>query len=131
MTPEIERLRELAEQLPTLEAIVASRHGERIDYDTLTGLSVGFCLDSCPDAALQKNYLSAGTQFPEHMHRERECLFVVKGDGYYTLDGQQVAYKKGSWINFPCGKAHDFYATTATVIYGITQPPCEGYPGVR
>lgn len=129
MTAALDRLRELTEKLPSLVDVVSLKTEGRIEYDVIQGFTVGFSLDHTPDAALQKVFLAEGTRFPTHSHEGWEHMFIVKGSGTFRRGDVSEDVEMGSWTSFAPNEPHDFIAKTAVIMYAITQPPCEGYPG--
>jgi len=64
----------------------------------------------------------AGVTYPRHVHTVEECIWVVKGEIIFEVDGQEYHLKAGDKIYLPANARHSAKVpTAASVTYFIGQ----------
>lgn len=130
----LNRLKKLTEELPeipTLKQIVHNPGNIRsyIEYEVDNGTSIGFGLLSQQEVAVQKLFLSSGSEFPPHKHDvEKEYGIIFEGEVEVDIEGQKQILKKGDCVEFCCNKTHSARAITDTWLIAVAIPAIQGYP---
>lgn len=123
-------LEQLTETLPDLSDLVAgkSRMGY-IEYKTKTGTAIGWSLLNIPEVAVQRHFISKGTEFEGHTHPSNEWVIVTRGTLQFTIDHEQCSITHVGQCQFlPADSFHSCVALEDTWLIGITVPAAEGYP---
>lgn len=124
-----EHLEILKKLTPILSSFNKERMGDYIEYD-IDGTGVGYGLWKEPAVAVQRVFMSAGTTFPAHHHKEIECIILYKGSYEITNDITKV-YKAGDVIVFPPDMPHYGTALEDSWMICVSVPSGEGYPNAK
>tara|TARA_Y100000310_G_scaffold345432_1_gene464967 strand:- start:5428 stop:5835 length:408 start_codon:yes stop_codon:yes gene_type:complete len=122
-------LRELTPQLPALV-----RSGTTtIEYNIENGECFGFGLYNNGKVAVQRNFISKGSLFPEHTHGETEHIVIYSGSLTFVVDGESKKLSadipEENHILIPPNTQHSVIEVEEDCwIIGITIPAGEGYP---
>ena len=130
MEDKLQWLEALTKTLPDLSELVAgtSRMGYT-EYKTETGTSMGWSLLNIPEVAVQRHFISGGTEFEGHAHPANEWVIVTKGILQFTIDHEQRSTTYVGQCQFlPANCFHSCIAMEDTWIIGIVVPSVEGYP---
>lgn len=95
------------------------------------GGAEGHCLYYGDDAAVQRNFLKAGTKFEEHSHGSTEIVVVLSGKFHSDSTGIATITPVAGVIIFLPGVAHSHWAETDCRVIGILVPCEVGYPDGR
>jgi len=120
------RLAEIAPELVEFARMI-SGDGSQVHYE-VDGTAIGTKLIYEPSIAVQRVFLSAGTEFPLHCHKGREIMTVYSGQLLVFFDGQCQELNASDSINMGPGKEHYERAVEDTWLIAITAPAAEGYP---
>lgn len=124
----LEKLRELTDKLPPLEAVVKDLRGNFVEYDVPGGFCVGSNLHYENDVAVQINYTSGGVTFPEHTHSGVEFIIIFRGEADFYAEGSVKRVGVGECVTIPPGTPHKWEFLTDTKLIAITVPASRGYP---
>ena len=125
----LERLRELTNNLPLLKPLTFRQvEPGKIDCEVLQERCRGLALLNCPEVAVQKVCLDAGTVFPEHTPDELEVVVLYKGNAQHVVGQKVVELGVGSVLISSPGEAYEFRALTECEIIAITVPASSVYP---
>ena len=131
MPTDLPGLKEITDTL-TLNSMILSQHQEYVYYDVCNGtcFGIGVLKESGPHSvAVQKAFMSNGTEFPYHSHEETEYLVVYSGKIIiHKGEDDQVALGRGDAILIKPGQPHSVLALEDAWLIGITIPAAEGYP---
>ena len=133
MSESLVRLRKLTEELPTLLDFVERENGNFIQYSPASdGTFLGFGLYKEKDVAVQKVFMSKGTEIAEHKHTETECGIIYKGKAKINYNGKESKLlEKGDSVIFKPNEPHSGIILEDTWMIFITVPAEEGYPDDR
>lgn len=130
----IETLRELTKVLPQVPALVDMIHNpgnvrSYVEYEVEDGTSIGFGLLNQKEVAVQKLFLSKGTNFPSHKHdEEKEIGIVFQGKLSVTINGESRILGVGDVVQFDKNCCHSGKAIEDTWLIAVSIPRIEGYP---
>lgn len=133
MTP-TERLSELTEQLPELEALETYIGGPAVlfqDDKGVTNVGIGTYRDK--DIAMMRTYAKAGSELDVHQHAdEHEWFGVITGkvELRFKDNGEVKVLDALDTYHVLPGRPHSVYALEDTYAWSITIPPASGYPQV-
>lgn len=72
---------------------------------------------------------SAGLTWPTHPHEGVEVVAFIKGEGIFTIDGEERVVGPLDVVVIPPGVPHPLRVTEDAEMVGITIPANGGYPG--
>ncbi len=78
--------------------------------------------------SVHKWYNSAGCIFQGHQHKEKEWIFIERGEMHLKKNGKVEILKEGDMVFNEPSEAHSATFPVATVYITIMIPPCEDYP---
>ena len=120
---------------PALTEMTKACRKDVIEYDVPKGTSIGFGVFKSEECAIQRNFLSEGTEFPPHTHQTDiwEMLIVVRGRITCYIgeeSGERLVGPLGpaSHVVIERGVRHRVVAHEDTWVIGITIPADEGFP---
>ena len=136
---ESENLKKLEELIPRLDEMILAGGNPKgfVEYETDIGTCLGFTLYKNKQIAVQRTFLTKGTEFPKHVHdKETEIIIIFQGKGkriIYNDDGSikdEKIIDEGDCDRIEKGTLHSWYMLEDTWMIGITIPASEAYPGV-
>ena len=123
----LQRLKELTEQLPTLNNFVENYENDRVVYEK--NKFWGKNLLYIPDiVAVQEVFMAKDYEVPEHKHPEYEMGIVRKGSFILHYRNKDVKYVEGDVILLDGEEAHSGVMLEDTEMIFVTMPPSKGYP---
>lgn len=126
--------RENLQQLKTLTGMLkkTSERGEYIEYEIgPAGHCVGRGLLNTPEVAVQHAFLTAGSVFPRHIHKNAiEHLLVTVGELEVELTNTKEKFhlKRGDGVQLPKNQPHTCRVIADTYLIGVLIPSEPGYP---
>jgi len=124
-------LRKLTSDLPPFpieEAKDGHMNGCKIHKMTC-GTSISWSLLSQPGISCARWYNSNGTEFPVHVHEQREWLVVYKGSVFMTIEGQdEVRLLPGMSVTISPNTKHSCRFVEDCWYLAITVPKSEDFP---
>jgi len=125
----IEDLKKLTYFLPPLSSFTQSMGSRVVEYDVEAGFCVGFCLFNNNEVAVQRSFLSIGTEFPLHKHEHSmEMLMVYRGHLRVLMNDKIFELTPGDSLRIPENTMHSVSAQANTELIGVTIPADKGYP---
>ena len=130
----LDKLKELTEELPAvpkLDDLVEGRDlaNHSIIYKVEEGTSFGFGLLNRPEVAVQELFVSKGTAFPEHVHKnEDEWGIVYKGKMKVVVGNEEIVLNSGDCVKFDKGVIHSSKALEDTWLIVVAVPRIDGFP---
>lgn len=137
-------LSKVKETYQHLDDIVTSTNNSMTHYATTNdyGTFIGFGLYNDGDVAVQRVFMSRGTEVPEHAHEEDEYVIIYKGTfefaaknggatckgKYGKLVGDTIVLKEKDHIYIPSNVLHGGKMLEDTWIISVTIPAAAGYP---
>lgn len=105
------------------------------EYEVEGGTSLAWGLHKEDAIAIEKGYISGGSNFPEHVHRcAVEYIFVLSGCMEFFFPDKRMDTTKltrGNSIEIPANVSHSVRVTKDTWYIAITVPADEAFPDVR
>lgn len=106
--------------------------GEALEQNVENGTSLLWAIHNNGEIAVAKGFMSAGTIFPEHIHKDiHEWGFVLEGAVTITVDDEITKLGKGGHIHLMPNQIHTIVAELDTWYIAITIPADKGMPDVR
>ena len=109
--------------------------GEFTEHVVDNGTSLMWGLHKEDTIAIAKGYISGGSNFPEHVHKNAlEYIFVLSGSiEFFFPDGQMDTTKltRGNCVEIPAGVVHSAKIVMDTWYIAVTIPADEAYPDAR
>lgn len=128
-TSNLERLRELTPQLPTLGTMVTDSGESWNEIQAGGGTVFMFGLHKESGIAVARAFLSAGSIVEEHEHpKETEWLIVYAGQMEIVVAGESKIIQECEAICIKPSKPHVAKFPVDTWMLAITIPAAEGYP---
>ena len=136
---ESENLKKLEELIPRLDEMILAGGNPKgfVEYETNDGTCLGFPLYKNKKVAVQRTFLTNGTEFPKHVHdEETEIIIIFQGKGNAIIYNDDSSIKEeqiigeGDCFRIEKGTYHSWYMLEDTWLIGITIPASEAYPGV-
>ena len=129
MHDNIKKLRKLTNNLPDFANIVKLRRGKTIDFKVETGKANLVSLMNMKEISIARGFCTTGTIFPEHVHKEKEFIIIVKGKCEQNVNDMMTILEPGDFIYIPPNAVH--YGTCLEDIEYIsfTIPASLEYPG--
>jgi quercetin dioxygenase-like cupin family protein len=130
----LDKLKELTNDLPAvpkLNDLVIERDltNHSIIYDVEDGTSFGFGLLNRPQVSVQELFVSKGTSFPAHLHKEEnEWGILYKGEMKVFLGDKEIILKAGECVHFEKGVIHSSQALTDCWLIAVGVPKIKGFP---
>ncbi len=129
----LQKLEQLTGDLPTvpkLNDFKTTRSGSVVEYD-IDGTALVFPMMYSDDVAMARVFLSKGSVFGEHFHKNSKGIVVCyKGVVIMKMGEDEVTLAEGETYTIERGVAHDAIAVTDTWFMAISIPPDEYYPKV-
>jgi len=132
--PRLERMEYCAEKIHAFSEIIKdpqimSEAPNIVEVEMVAGTCFGYGIFQNDFINISKWAMTAGSEFPEHSHEEREEIIVYDGCLALTSDGQHHILGKGdSFIN-EANVSHKAKAALDTKFITITVPcPKSGFP---
>lgn len=128
MASNLQRLRELTEQLDHSHFIPEYQVGDAFHYDFGHGEAITHGLIHNNEVAMAKLHMKAGTRFPEHTHKALEVFIVLEGEIMFDMCNQEWHIKKGYPFYTLPNIPHGGEAITDCIILCITIPADPSFP---
>lgn len=128
------KLKELTKVLPPvphLSEMIHNPGGTRsyIEYNVNGGTCIGFGLLNQEQIAVQKIFISSGTEFPLHTHEiEKEFGIIYSGLLKVFVEDEEYIVNPGECIEFCCNQKHKVIALDDTWLIAVSIPAIDGYP---
>ena len=123
----LEKLKELTEQLPSFEDLVINS-GSATEVETIKGNIFMFGLYNVPEISVARAFMSAGSEIESHTHAEFELFVVYEGKMVLNVEGEEfeVEVRQSGYVlpNMP----HSAYFPVDTKVIAIAIPSSGGYP---
>jgi len=138
---ESEHLKKLEEIIPRLK--VKDEHNCEVTYESDgEGTFIGFGLHKEKGVAVQRVFMSKGTNIPEHQHSENEYALCYSGKFELITEGNNVMVNgtksesphiltPGDAAFFPPDTKHSAIILKDTWIVCVTIPASEEYPDAK
>jgi len=126
----LRRLKELTPDLPSfpIEANNGQIDGCKI-HKMICGTSISWNLLSQSEISCAKWYNSNGTEFPEHVHEQREWVVIYKGSMLMTVEGQEeIRLLPGMSMTINPNTKHSARFLEDCWYLAITVPKSEDFP---
>lgn len=65
--------------------------------------------------ALFEAMVGPGGEPPPHVHSREEGFYVLEGEGTFTVSGERVVARAGTFANMPVGTPHSFNTRAANL----------------
>jgi quercetin dioxygenase-like cupin family protein len=130
-TDSLKKLQELTDKLPLLTDYIKTRTPGSIEYivDNIGGTCFGINLFNSGQVAVQRNFISSGTEFKWHRHHVKEILIVYSGEiQVINKQGEVKILRDGDLIAFAIDEGHSAIASEDTWLIAITIPAAASYP---
>ena len=106
--------------------------GDSLDLVVEKGTSLLWSIHNNAEIAVAKGFLSAGTIFPTHVHKDiHEWGFILEGAVIVKVDNEEIELGRGGNIHIAPNQIHTITAELDTWYIAITIPADEGMPNVR
>jgi quercetin dioxygenase-like cupin family protein len=129
MNENLEYLKHLTANLPSLGGLIKDRANKRIDYAVENGTCNGIAILYKEKVAVQDSYISKGAVFPFHAHDVIEVLVVYEGKVKITfVDENEAIIGAGELIRFDINQLHSCEGLEDSHLIGITIPASPNYP---
>ena len=131
----LERLNELTDKLPDLEALETYVGGPAVlfaDDNDISHIGIGTYRDR--DIAMMRTYAAAGAVLHKHRHEnEHEWLGIISGKLQLIFDdtNETVTLNALDVFHILPGRPHTTKVLEDTYAWSITIPPASGYPTVQ
>jgi quercetin dioxygenase-like cupin family protein len=126
MREELTQIKKLAKSLS--ENISEKRHGYSLVNTDNAGTSIFFNLLNIPEIAISRTFISNGTIFPYHSHREKEWVLVYKGELEVCQDDACYTLHEGEIAQIESDIKHSAKALSDTWIIAIIVPQSPEWP---
>ncbi len=125
----IQRLRTITPNLPSFppEADAGRVAGCKI-HEMLSGTSISWNLLSQPEISCARWYNSNGTEFPPHVHSQREWLVVYQGSILITVGQEETRLVPGMSMVIEPNAEHSARFLEDTWYIAITIPKSKDWP---
>ena len=139
MNPDIEKLREITENLPPLPVI--HKNG-KVEVDMEAGDSVATGVMAIPGVAVADVVMTPGSMTPMHTHPEREWFIVYDGDlvviayecekgSHYKAVKAEYELGVGDYFFVEADSKHSVGSRKGARLIAISVPRSEVFPNVR
>jgi len=142
---DLTKLENQTKKLKSLGDMILKEHSDFIEYDPEnSGTFIGFGLHKEPAVAVQRVFMSKGTNIVKHCHTEDEYVTVYRGKLTLNREGEHPAIVDGNLvttsnrdiiigvngaIHFHSNEWHEGVALEDTWVISITIPAdIKGYP---
>jgi quercetin dioxygenase-like cupin family protein len=106
--------------------------GETLEQVVENGTSLLWAIHNNREIAIAKGFMSAGTIFPEHIHKDiHEWGFILEGAVIVKVDDEEIKLGRGGNIHLMPDQIHTITAELDTWYIVITIPADKGMPDVR
>ena len=132
--PRLERMEYHVNQLKAFAEIVKdpkemSEAPEVVEIEMVKGTGVGYGIFQNESINVSRWFISANSEFPNHIHEEREEIIVYEGCLMLTCDGEHYIIGKGETFIVNPNAVHSAEVTTDTKFITVTVPcPKCGFP---
>jgi len=129
MTTHLEELERITPILQAFPTVIDDQSGFK-EHRMTCGTSFSWGLDSRPEGSCARWFNSAGTEFPEHTHAEREWIIILKGVMFLKLldEDRELELSAGDWYVLEAGENHGGRFLEDCLYYAITIPRSPDWP---
>jgi len=117
--------------VPTLEefkSVSLDGATDHIIYNIIGGICHSYVLFSSPEISVARTFVSAGGEFPEHLHNETEYVLFFSGSALVRVGGEERVYKERECVIFDPKTPHWSKALEDTWFIAMTIPYSKDYP---
>ena len=126
MNDNIEKLHEINTYL---DSFIKRDKGDMIEYDPKSnGEWFGVGLYKVKEMAVQRVFMSKGTEIPTHAHPAKEWVIVYRGRFMLNVDGAEMEVGVGESMYFKPNQPHSGVMLEDTWILCVTIPADASYP---
>ena len=123
----LEALERITPTLPTFPPAIDEGSGFK-EHKMICGHSFSWCLDSRPEGSCARWFNTSGTDFPEHVHIEREWIIIIKGSMELTTSEGIQELGVGDWWVLEPNELHGARFLEDCFYYAITIPRSPDWP---
>ena len=106
--------------------------GDVLEQIVERGTSLLWSIHNNAEIAVAKGFLSAGTIFPAHVHKDiHEWGFILEGAVVVKIGNVEIKLGRGGNIHIAPNQIHTIVADLDTWYVAITVPADRGMPDVR
>lgn len=132
MEDTISILRHLTLNLPPVPTLGEFKHASGYTdytvYEIIGGVCRSYVLFSSPEISVARTFVSAGGEFPEHLHEETEYALIFSGSAQVRVGGEEKIVGVGDYIVYDPKTPHWAKALEDTWFIAMTIPYSKDYP---
>lgn len=133
MTDALEKLRILTDELPAVPKLgdlknALEGNNGHATYEIVNGVCHSYLLFESPLISVARTFVSAGGEFPEHLHDEAEYALIFSGSALVRVNGEEKVIGVGECIMLDPKTPHWSQALEDTWFIAITIPRSKDYP---
>jgi len=101
---------------------------KHLTYDIVGGVCHSYVLFSSPEISVARTFVSAGGEFPEHLHEQTEYALIFSGSALIRVKEEERVLRVGEFIVYDPMVPHWAKALEDTWFIAITIPYSKDYP---
>jgi len=126
----LKKLKMLTDKLPDFSELVNNSQNNKVDYSVAGGTCFAFGLLKQKEVAVMNMFISKGTKFPKHKHKEAEFSIWYKGRAEMSMNGVKKICKAGDVLYIPPNVVHSGIPLEDCWAVVVSIPAIGGYPDV-